>query len=63
MVEDAVWGLHREVGAFKTKVSVTLTDGRVLVGVLMAVDRHRLHCHILLAVATLVQDFVKCTQM
>ena len=49
MVEDAVlwltvfcavWGLYRAVGAFKTKVSVTLTDGRVLVGVLMAVDRH-----------------------
>lgn len=26
------------------EVSVTLTDGRVLVGVLMAVDRHMLDC-------------------
>ena len=56
----AVWGLYRAVGAFKTKVSVTLTDGRVLVGVLMAVDRHNAialpHvatcCHMLPHVAT-----------
>ena len=43
-VHEARTYVSKPPSCFTSKVSVTLTDGRVLVGVLMAVDRRAAQC-------------------